>query len=30
MDTLVEPATAGDKAFEKQQDGTLKSTGKYI
>ena len=27
VDTLVEAATAGDKAFEKQQDRTLKSTG---
>ena len=28
VDTLVETATAGYKAFKKQQDGTLKSTGK--
>ena len=27
VDTLVEAATVGDKVFEKQQDGTLKSTG---
>ena len=31
VDKLVEAATAGDKAFEKQQDGTFKSAGKiYI
>ena len=28
VDNLVEAATAGDKAFEKQQDGTFKATGK--
>ena len=28
VDKLVEAATAGDKAFEKQQDGTFKSAGK--
>ena len=28
VDTLVEAATAGDKVFEKQQDGTFKSSGK--
>ena len=28
MDTLVKAATAGDKVFEKQQDGTFKSSGK--
>ena len=27
MDTLVEAATAGDKAFKKQQDGIFASTG---
>ena len=28
VDTLVEAATAGDKAFKKQQDGTFESAGK--
>ena len=28
VDTLVEAATTGDKVFEKQQDGTFKSSGK--
>ena len=28
VDQLVEAATAGDKAFKKQQDGTFKSNGK--
>ena len=28
VDTIVEAATAGDKVFEKQQDGTFKSSGK--
>ena len=30
VDTIVEAATAGDKAFKKQQDGTFKSTGKIV